>query len=264
MIFILPSFYDNFQDNQNILNLYNNYVRIKGMQGAFPSSIMKGGINSLDLRLFALYDDMIESINSYDTSCKNFFIDCGNIALDKKDFYNMLNKICFEEWGNNSSFFFEIADFDLLDFLVEKYPQIQITLHSNIFFKYTLKQIQEKIDKCDNIKNIIIPRPMMHVKINNIKKIYLMSFFKCQEACVNYKDCVIKENHQILEYSKKSTFRNCKHKSLKNEEEFFKEYQNIPKDFDTIMFGNIIPEESNDCYTLIINLFDRSIKNDLL
>lgn len=264
MIFILPSFYDNFRDNQNVLDIYNNYVKIKGFHGAFPSSIMKGGINSLNLKFFALYDDMIECIDGYNIPYKKFFIDCSNIALDKKDYYNMLNKVCFEEWGNDSSFFFEIADFDLLDFLIERYPKIQITLHSNIFFQYTLKQIQEKINECENIKNILIPHSMAHIKINNIKKIYLMSFFKCQDACVNYRDCVIKENHQILEYSKKSTFRQCKYKSLKKEEEFWNEYQNIPKDFDTIMFDNIIPEESSNCYTLIINLFDRGIKNDLL
>ena len=90
-----------------------------------------------------------------------------------------------------------------------------------------------------------------------------MSFTKCRD-CVNYYDCLFEESHNILEYSGHSTFRNCTKRFYKDDNEFFEEYRNIPKDFSYVMFDDIIPEDANESYTLMINLFERGLKNDLL
>ena len=115
MIFILPSIYYNFEDNINILDMYSNTVKIKGIEGNFPSNIMCGGINALDTRYFALYDDIVGCVNSYSISSKMLFVDCGNLFLNEKEYLNRFDKILFEEWENNDSAYYEIADFNLID-----------------------------------------------------------------------------------------------------------------------------------------------------
>ena len=88
MIFILPSIYYNFEDNINILDMYSNTVKIKGIEGNFPSNIMCGGINALDTRYFALYDDIVGCVNSYSIPSKMLFVDCGNLFLNEKEYPN--------------------------------------------------------------------------------------------------------------------------------------------------------------------------------
>lgn len=263
MIFILPSIYYNFEDNVNILDMYSNTVKIKGIEGNFPSNIMCGGINALDTRYFALYDDIVGCVNSYSIPSKMLFVDCGNLFLNEKEYLNRFDKILFEEWENNDSAYYEIADFNLIDYVVKRYPNIQIALHQNALLRYNLKEIQDKIDNCKNIKYIILPRRYAHLKVKGVQKIYLISFTKCRD-CVNYCDCLSEESHYILEYSGHSTFRNCTKRFYKDDNEFFEEYRNIPKDFSYVLFDDIIPEDANESYTLMINLFERGLKNDLL
>ncbi len=263
MIFILPSIYYNYEDNINILNMYSNTVKIKGIEGSFPSNIMCGGINNLDTRFFALYDDILTCISNYSIPSQKVFINCGNLFLDEKEFLNRFNKILFEEWENDESIYFEMADFNLIDYAVKRYPNIQIALHQNALLKYNLKDIQNKIDTCKNIKYVILPQRYAHLKIKDVQKIYLMSFTKCCD-CVHYCDCISEELHYIKEFSGKSIFRHCSNKIYKNDDELFEEYRNIPKDFSYVLFDNIVPEETNLSYTLIINLFEKGLENGLL
>ena len=144
--FILPNSYNNIDINQDIIseNNYNNLFW--GIETDLPFSIFNGRINNNRSQLFASYYDIINTINEYKEISNNMIIfDFGNCLLEKFDYEDCFGNIIFDEYANKQNAYFEIADINLINFLIKKYPAIQIILHENYTIFNSEQDIKEVI-----------------------------------------------------------------------------------------------------------------------
>lgn len=212
MSLIVGGLYDDFQDNVNLIEKHSFNYCFSGVQGSFPFSIFNGGVNSIHRGSVCLYRDIIECLRGYHANAQMVVLDFGNLRLDKKDYHNNFGKVQFETFANDTRVFFEMADINLIDYVVNKYPNIQIILHQNFTFFHNEEEVQAILDAFPNIKGIITTHGHMFETLNT-QKFYLLNIYNCTQ-CKSYKNCVLFDNLKCLEYDADSSFFGCTRKQL--------------------------------------------------
>lgn len=212
MSLIVGGLYDDFQDNIALIEKHAFNYCFGGVQGSFPFSIFNGGVNSIHRGSVCLYRDIIECLRGYHANAQMVLLDFGNLRLTEKDYHNNFGKIHFETFANDTRVFFEMADIELIKYVVNKYPNIQIVLHQNYTFFHNAEEVQDVLNQFPNIKGIITAHGHLFENINT-QKFYLLSIYECNR-CKSYKNCVLFDNLKCLEFDEDSSFFGCTRKQL--------------------------------------------------
>lgn len=209
MKYILPNFYNNFLCNDLIRQQYGPYVDFDGVQGTYPFGIFYGWYNNINKEELAIYRDLLAILKDYGVFANKVYLDMGNIILKDTDYYNCFETVILEAFAEKEDFYFEIADLNLIEFVINKFPNIQIILHQNYTMWHNESEILSVIEKWkDNIKAIIITDINPCFSVDNIRKIYLAHINKCGE-CKMLPKCLKADMEATLEYSTYSAFDNC-------------------------------------------------------
>lgn len=261
MNYILPNFFDSFSQNQEIISNFMLYFDIHMIQGTFPFNIFNGECNNIVNETLALYPDIKACPEDYRNIGNAILLDYGSTLIEKKDYHNNFGKVIFEEYANNTKFYFEIALENFIDYLIKTYPNIQIILHQNYINNHTQEEIINLIKKYHNIKGIIVTELNPCIDIDNIKKFYLLQLNKC-ERCKQYNACLKYEMEHTLRYSNQSNFNGCEYTILKSVEELLeeKEYVENVLQYDNILFSTIPLIKEAEYYELIFNFFIKEIE----
>lgn len=258
--FILPNFYDDFKDNQEIIEntiLTNN---ICGIGGGFPFSIFRGKINNNKQGSLVVYDDMKKIVEDYKEIGNNLvLIDCGNLLLKDFDYSDAFNSILFELYSNSNNVYFEIADEKLIQYMINLYPNIQITLHENYTIFHKEEDIQDLIQKYpNNIKNINITLLNLCHNIK-IDKIGILNLDSCY-YCAHFPLCLKLEHKQILRYQAASQFNECQNKKIITLDSLINNLKILLKETNNIMFSEIALDQRQNYIDLINKIFQEEQK----
>lgn len=248
--YILPNFYDSYFCNLTIGQKLLQKKDLTGVSGTFPFSIFNGSYNNMGKETVCLYDDMKKIFEDYGLLTDMVVIDYGNLYLESYDYYDLYNQVVLDEFANNSNFYFSVSQIDFLEYLITKYPTINIILHQNYTRNHNTEEIQEIISKYPNIKGIVISSFNICSKVNNVFKIYLTPIHGC-EKCVQYERCLKHDNIATLEFSKKSQFAECPLRQLIHPQIVADRIQYIKQYCDYIMFDTVINLKEEEEYSLI-------------
>lgn len=265
MKYILPNFYDSFIYNKLLKEDFFTSIDIEGIQGTYPFCIFNGGCNNIEYEEIALYRDLIDGLGRYGILGNKILLDFGNINLNKEDYVNTFGNLIIETFYSNSCFYFLISQEDFIEYLVKEYPNIQLILHHNYINFHTEQEVQKIVTKYhNNIKYIITTDLNECRNVKNVKKIYLLSLFNCQQ-CRHYETCINYDNNQTLNYSKLSILNTCEVKKFVDINILLDKI-NYTKNLniDIIMFETIPIFHEEICYNIIKDIFEREItQNDL-
>ena len=148
MKYILPNFYDSFIYNKLLKEDFFTTVNIEGIQGTYPFCIFNGGCNNIEYEEIALYIDLINGLGQYGILGNKILLDFGNINLEEKDYVNTFGNLIVETFYTNSCFYFLVSQENFIEYLINKYPNIQFILHQN----YINFQTEQEIQKCYQCK----------------------------------------------------------------------------------------------------------------
>lgn len=254
--YILPNFYDNYLHNKTIIEKLIQKRDICGVSGTFPLSIFNGSYNNIYGEQICLYDNIKNILQNYSLLSEMVIIDYGNPLLEPFDYYDLYNKIILEEYAHNSNCYFAVSKIDFIDYLIEKYPNINIILHQNYTREHTSEEIQKTIDNYTNIKGIITSSFNICTKVKNIFKIYLLPIHTCEE-CLQYKKCLHRENVATLEFSGQSEFSLCSLRKLVNPDNIIGRIKFMKEHCDYIMFDTVVCSNALEEYTLIETVIEQ-------
>lgn len=248
--YILPNMYDSYFCNLTIANKLLQEKNICGVSGTFPFSIFNGSYNNIGYEKVCLYDDMKDFYKNYGIMANMVIIDCGNPLLESFDYFDLYNQVILQEFASKPNFYFSVTQEEFIDYLIEKYPTIQLILHQNYTRNHSSKEIQLLLNKYPNIKGIIISSFNTCKDVKDVFKIYLTPLHGCEE-CAQYQKCLEYDHHSTLEYSIDSQFSKCSLRKLIYPEiiqqriEYAKEY------CDYIMFDTVVGAQEIEEYALI-------------
>lgn len=216
--FTLTNFFNNFHINENFKLLYNTHknffktnLNFSTVDGNFPYCYWNGGYNN-NIGPGVIYDNFFTLNN--DTSIP-LRINCSNIYLQKKDFYdtmaNTILKIC--ENGSNE---IELSNLELFNYLKNKYPNYKyiFSKEADLINPFT-PDIINCINESKNFKLISLP-PSLSKNLNflkqieNKKNIELSINATCDINCENYNKCLLQSHISQYNYSKENYFNICK------------------------------------------------------
>jgi len=255
--FVLSLSCDNIINNQQLIeqNEYNNLFW--GIESSLPFSIFNGRANNNQWGNFIDYYTMVNWVKSYEEISNNLVMfDFGNILLDEKDFENCFGAMVFNEFANQSNVYFEIADIKLIDFLINKYPNIQISLHEN----YTIFHDEDTITNLintypNNIKaiNITVLNLCENINIQKMGVLNLESCFYCPQFPL----CLQNEQQNILRFRKKSIFNECNKKKFLDQKSLTNTIKTLLNFTDTIMFQSIAYGQVNEYMEIIKSVLEQ-------
>ena len=258
--FILPNFFDDAKDMQEIIEEKSLSNNIWGIEGGFSFSIFRGKINNNLHGRFVCYNDMKESVESYKEIGQNLtLIDCGNLYLEEFDYTDTFNEVLFELYATSSNIYFEVADEKLIEYLVQTYPKIQICLHENYTIFNNEEDIQLLINKYPNnikIINVTLLNPCPNI---NCYKIGILNLDSCF-YCPHFPICLKIEHNQILKYQEASQFNECEKKKFVTLDSLINNLKELLHYTNNIMFNTIALNEKDDYIKLIKQIFEEEEK----
>ena len=218
--FTLINFYNAFAINQLFFNqIYSNKDKLKEqnisfnqISGSFPFNYWNGGINSNIIGNICQYSD-IENV--FKQQSKSLRLNCSNILLNEKDFYNNYNKVILEQ-GQNGSTVIEIANLKLYKFIKENYPNYnKFILSPNAWLNHKLTPDEVNIiAENDDFELISLP-PNLNNDIEYLKalkyknKIEITINPRCPSYCPQYEQCHLQEHNMQYNFSQNSILGNC-------------------------------------------------------
>lgn len=242
--FILPNFYHNYTYNQKIINYYNN--AFFGIEGAFDFSIFNGRINNNCKSDFVAYENIVNSIQSYQAISNNLtIIDFGNMMLEDTDYFDTFGEVVLEELAKKDNIYFEVSQPNFIEYLLKYYPDIKIILHENYTIFHSETEIQNLINKYPNIKgiNITILNPCLNVCVE--LKIGILNLDSCF-YCRRFPLCLKNEHKNILRYRKASIFNECQRKKLINKDKLIENLKILLNVTNEILVTGFADEQIND------------------
>jgi hypothetical protein len=255
--YILPNFYNSFANNLHLFKKLMKRKNICGISGTFPFSIFYGSYNNIPYEDICLHRDIVSITENYDLLSDMIIIDYGNTLLELFDYYDLFNAVVLDEYANNDNFYFSVAQKGLIDFLIKKYPKINIILHQNYTRGNTSEVIQELINQYpNNIKGIVTSSFNICSKVENVFKIYLTPIHTCEE-CVHYVKCLNHDNNAVLEYSNKSRFNECKIRELANPQIIADRINHLKTKCDYIMFDTVACARQEEEYNIIEQVLNK-------
>ena len=248
--YILPNFYDSYFCNLTISQKLLQTKNISGVYGTFPFSIFNGSYNNIAHEHICMYDDMKKIVTDYGMLADMIILDYGNSLIETFDFKDLYNQVILEEFAHKSNFYFAVTKIDFIEYLVEKYPTINIILHQNYTRSHPSENIQEIVDKYQNIKGIITSSFNLCSKVTNVFKIYLTPIHGCEE-CIQYEKCLYHDNISTLEFSEKSQFAECSLRKYIHPESVVNRLNYIKQYCDYIMFDTVVSQYQEEEYIYI-------------
>lgn len=260
--YILPNMYNGIENNLQIFNTFKNFIYFQGVQGSYPFSIMNGNYNNNNYENIAMFPQIEKMLEDYGPLSSSMVImDCANLFLTEKDYYDSFNKVMFEEFSNKTNHYFEIADKKLADYLINRYPNIQLIIHQNYTMYHTEEEIQIFINQYKkNIKGIIITPKQECKNIDNVFKIYLIPLSLCQ-FCASHSLCLKNENYSTLDYSEISYFATCKSRKLLSISEIFNCVKKASEETELIMFDTCLKKYEINEIQLIIGVLKEVLQH---
>lgn len=247
--FILPSFYHNYTNMQELIKKYN--CNFYGIEGAYDFSIFNGRINNNRRSSFVAYENIIDSIEFYNAISNNLaIIDFGNIMLNGTDYFDTFGEIVLEALAAKPNIYFEVSDINFIKYLIENYPEIKIILHENFTIFNSEESIQKVIDLYPNIKgiNITILNPCFNVKTS--LKIGVLNLDSCF-YCAQFPLCLKNEHQNILRYKEASIFNECLKKQFLSIDKLMDNLEMLLSITPNILFTGLADEQINN-YMYII------------
>lgn len=258
--FILPNFFDDAKYIQEIIKEKSLTNNIWGIEGGFSFSIFRGKINNNQYGRFVCYNDMKESVEDYKEISKNLtLIDCGNLFLEKFDYTDTFNEVLFELYAASDNIYFEVADEELIEYLTQTYPKIQICLHENYTIFHKEQDVQNLINKYPNnikIINITLLNPCYNI---NCYKIGILNLDSCF-YCPHFPICLKIEHNQILKYQEASQFNECEKKKFVSLNSLIDNVKELLKYTNNIMFNSIAFSQHDNYINLIKQIFKEEEK----
>ena len=208
--FILPYCFNNYNNNQKLLNDCNNCFY--GVEGNIPFQIFTGRVNNNKDSRFLSYYDILDQVKAYNEISNNLMlIDFGNSSLEPSDYYDSYGEVILEEYADKKHVFFEVADENFIEYLVDRYPNIQIVLHENYTIFHSEKDIKALIKKFpNNIKGINITVLNLCENID-IQKFGILNLDSCY-YCPQFPLCLKNEHKNVFRYREASSFNDCTRK----------------------------------------------------
>lgn len=254
--FILPQSFDNVVKNQTLIR-ENNYDNLFwGISTDLPFSIFNGKINNNINSNFIDYYTIKEILESYQEISENYAVfDFSSISVEEKDYENCFGAVVFEEYANKQNIYFELSDINFIDFLIKRYPNIQIILSENFTIFHTENEIQQVIDNYN--KNILmINITFLNLCKNiNIEKIGVLNLDSCF-YCPQFPLCLNKEHKNILRFRRQSIFNDCDKKKFISLDNLIDNLKTLLKETDKILFGNIAFLQIEDYFNLIHQILE--------
>lgn len=250
MNFILPSFYNSYNHNQELIQKYLLFKNFSGIYGNFPFSIFNGSYNNSASEELALAEDIVKSVSGYGSLSSCTIIDFGNIDLKEEDYYDSFNKVILETYANSRNAYFSIASRKFAQYLVDNYPNIQLIIHQNYTNLCSEEEVKLIIDMFPNNIKYLIITPNNYCTNINIPKIYWIPYTICY-CCPQYKKCIQIDNNLTLEYSEGSQFAACNNKQFLTLEYLQAMVEDAKNHTDTILFDNIIKEHEEEIYNTL-------------
>ena len=224
MIYItLPLLYYNSQFNNKLYNfkykyhikdLFNIDLKITSFYGSIPFAIWNGGSNlNIKDQEFLKYYDIVDFFETKISAPAR--LDCSNLLLTNFDIDNQYQNIILK-LGENKGFFLEISDFDLYHYINDNYTNFEFIFSKNAHYKHPFdSDILNTICEQDAFHLIELPQELMNDIdfLNSLKyknKIEILIGNKCPNNCLNIKNCSIFEQENILLYSEKTIYYDCK------------------------------------------------------
>lgn len=222
--FTLPDFYQKFKINnflqilsQQNKDFFKESVTFIYTKGNFPYNYWNGFAN-YNTGKGAYYDDF-ENCSQLSHLPLRLCID--NTYLDKEDYSNCMNEEIFKT-NENGSNILQICDFNLIDYLKNKYPLYDYILSKNNYhiMNYEVEQLNSIINL--KIFNLIeLPEYLNENfeflnKISSRKCIELIVNPICDYSCKFYSHCFDMHQKNIYNFSKIDIFNDCNNKKNNN------------------------------------------------
>lgn len=267
MNYILPNFYNCYTMLKPLIKNIASTKNIKGVYGAFPFMIWQGGYNNNQFDNIALYPDVVGSTESYG-ALKEIIIDCGNEVLETKDLDDCFSNIVLDELIKNKKCYFAVTNKELINYLVEKYPDIKLVIHSAYLNKHSIDDLIILIKNYPAIKKVIIPyhylaynkEDISILKNLNLELLGEISLTTCGD-CINCNFCLHKDHQAILNYSGESIFMSCEDRHLIADDKYYTTQKDlfISCDIDTLIFEPITLNHNSESIALIQTLMESNI-----
>lgn len=223
LYFTLPNFFENFDLYIQLFTLnkkhpdwFKEEVVFEHQTGNFPYVSWNGGYNNFAILPKApLYRDFV-------TYNENAIIptifNCSNICLTEEDYSDTVSNIILSS-GNSGSNKIEISDLKLYEYLIDKYPEYDYVLSSEIFLfnpeQYTPEFLNYMLDT--KFSMAFIPDRLscdleFLSKIKKKDKVLLcINPIKCC-SCENFLNCKQNVHAQQVNYSQYDQFLVCPQK----------------------------------------------------
>lgn len=249
--YILPNFYSDYSCNMVIKDKFFTTRNLAGIQGTFPFSIFNGSYNNIQNDSLAVYEDFIDSIDSYGILANMTLLDFGNTQLIPTDYKDSYGKVILEEFSHRKNFYFEVSVESFIEYLIEEYPMIQLILHQNYTSQHSSAEIQELINKYPkHIKGIIISSMNECKSVTGVIKFYLVSLSNCHH-CNQFQNCIKFDQEATLEYSVASQFANCSNRKNIYPDDIVNKIQYAQTISDYILFDTIIHTKAIEEFAII-------------
>ena len=267
MIYLmLPYCYENYKFNKYFNNYIQNNqeklkmkIKIEAVHGSFPWSTWNGDINS-NLNNQLMYDELISSIQQI-LSDNPIIIDCSNFLLNTEDFLDIYQNLILK-LGYETSIYLEFSDLELYKYIKNIYPYYKFILSNKINNVISLnenKNILNIFTNNEDIVKIIIPTEYNDIKNLSNKNKYIICLGECP-YCNNYKQCLLQEQKNQINFSCKSEFNKCTKYQLPNYIEEMEKY--LSQGINHFKISAI--KGQNNLLTFNLNLLKNFIKEEYL
>ena len=246
MIYIsLPLIQYNFELNNQLQKfLYthkhnkNEYFKIKDLEltsfyGSFPFSTWNGGSNlNVKNEIFLLNDDIYQIFKKVYNPIR---LDCSNLMITDIDLQDGYQNLILE-YGHNSGNFIEVADFGVLDYIKNNYPNYDFIFSKNAHFVHPFTPdiintiIEQDIFSLIELPNCFKQNLDFLNQLDHKDKIEITIGNKCPINCQIESYCCSTEQEYQYNYSEKTQFSTCEKlnnylnaNQLTDEIEYFKE-----------------------------------------
>ena len=210
--FTLPQMVNNYKLNNFLIKLnydkpeyFNFPITFFSVNGNFNFTLWNGELNN-NFGEFLTYRNLNIS-QKYNIPIR---FNCANTYLKNIDFYDEYMNLILQINEDNKNYI-EIADFNLMDYIKEKYPKYNFILSESIhlYNKMTIDFLNN-ISQFNEFELIKIPAnyPQL-LEINDKNKFELILNPLCDFNCNEYDKCYNQEQLSQINYSETSIIKNC-------------------------------------------------------
>ena len=223
-ILSLPLFYNNFKFYNDLIRFLKNNPQAKKFDFSIESFHGSYSYNSWNGDINSNYGELALNKDFYlcpDMSAKVLRYDFSNVFLTQQDFYDIHSNTIVQE-SSNGSCQIELSNFNLLNYLQEKYNNYNYIFSGKSDLINPLNSdIINLINEQDLFLFINLPayyKDEIEI-INKIKrknKIEITICGRCSCSTQIQKNCYLTEQKNQIEFSGKSIYQNCNKINLYN------------------------------------------------